>query len=344
MKRLSIGNNSFASLQVSPVFDSYWKLAAERQSIFFKRIEGARWPWTDDKILQRHKFTNAYRASDRVSQYLIREVIYGRGLSNEPAEIVFRILLFKLFNKIETWKLLNNELGPLSWAEFNIKRYSHVLTRAHAKGHRIYSAAYIIPPVRGAGEAKHVGHLHLINQMMKGGLVRQIQDSASLSDVFWLLKSYPSIGDFIAFQLAIDINYSAVIDHSEGEFVVAGPGARDGISKCFLNYAEFPPEALIEYMVERQEMEFERLGIKFRFLWGRRLQLIDCQNIFCEISKYARIAHPEYLGIARRTRIKQIFRANVTPLRPWYPPKWGLNAMVPQLPTLSESQQGSFAL
>lgn len=344
MKRLSIGSNSFAGLQVSPVFDSYWRLAAERQSIFFKRIEGVRWPWTDDEILQRHKFTNAYRASDRVSQYLIREVIYGKGLPNEPAEVVFRILLFKLFNKIETWKLLNRELGPVSWAEFSTKRFSQVLARAHAKGHRIYSAAYIIPPVRGAGEAKHVGHLHLINQMMKGGIVRKIEDSATLSDVFWILKSYPSIGDFIAFQLAIDINYSTVINHSEEEFVVAGPGARDGISKCFLNYTEYAPEALIELMFDRQEMEFERLGIKFRSLWGRRLQLIDCQNLFCEISKYARVAHPEYLGIAQRTRIKQIFRANGTPLQPWYPPKWGLNTMVPQPSTTPESQQGSFAL
>ena len=344
MKGFSIGNNRFAGLQVSPVFDSYWKLAAERQSIFFKRIEGSKWPWTDDEILLRHKFTNAYRASDRVSQYLIREVIYGKELPTEPAEIVFRILLFKLFNKIETWQLLNRELGPPSWTEFSIRRYSHVLTRAHAKGHRIYSAAYIMPPVRGAGEAKHVGHLHLISQMMKGGLASQIRDTPSLSKVFWLLKSYPSIGDFIAFQLAIDMNYSTVINHSEAEFVVAGPGARDGLSKCFLNYTEFAPEALIEYMFDRQEVEFERLGIKFRSLWGRRLQLIDCQNLFCEISKYARIAHPEYLGIARRTRIKQIFRANIAPLQPWYPPKWGLNAMVPQLTTPPESQQGSFAL
>ncbi|MGM4965753.1 nucleotide kinase domain-containing protein [Tardiphaga sp. 1201_B9_N1_1] len=344
MKGLLIGTNRYAGLITSPVFDSYWRLAAERQSIFFKRIEGRDSPWTDDEILLRHKFTNAYRASDRVSQYLIREVIYGQGLSEEPVEVVFRILLFKLFNKIETWKLLEKELGPLSWAEFSIKRYGNVLARAHAKGHRIYSAAYIIPPVRGAGEAKHVGHLHLISQMMKSGLARQIQNAASLSEVFWLLKSYPSIGDFIAFQLAIDVNYSNVIDHSEEEFVVAGPGARDGLSKCFLNYTDFSPEALIEYMVDRQEVEFERLGIEFRSLWGRRLQLIDCQNLFCEISKYARVAHPEFLGVAGRTRIKQIFRANAEPLQPWYPPKWRLNAMIPQLQVLPASKQGSLAL
>jgi hypothetical protein len=337
-----IGTSRFSGLRMSPVFDSYWRLAAERQSIFFNRIEGKNWPWTEDAILLRHKFTNAYRASDRVSQYLIRHVIYGDGFSTNPQEVVFRILLFKFFNKIETWELLEKVLGTPSWENFSTKRYSDILTRAHAKGLRIYSAAYIIPPVRGAGESKHVGHLHLISQMMKGDLASRIRDTYSLSEIFWLLKAYPSIGDFIAYQFAIDINYSNVVDHSESDFVVAGPGARDGLSKCFSNYSEFPPEALIEFMADRQEIEFERLGIHFRSLWGRRLQLIDCQNLFCEISKYSRVAHPEVQGVAGRTRIKQIFRANMKPFQPWYPPKWGLNAMLPNVS--GGSQQGSFVL
>jgi hypothetical protein len=58
------------------VFDTCWRFAAERQMIFFRRLEGAAFPWTQDPILQRYKFTNAYRASDRVSQYLIKQVIY----------------------------------------------------------------------------------------------------------------------------------------------------------------------------------------------------------------------------------------------------------------------------
>ena len=36
-------------------------------------------PWTSDYILQTYKFTNTYRASDRVSQYLINNVIYTGG-------------------------------------------------------------------------------------------------------------------------------------------------------------------------------------------------------------------------------------------------------------------------
>ncbi|RZK34497.1 MAG: hypothetical protein EOO61_13480, partial [Hymenobacter sp.] len=109
-------------IQVTPklpnatyVMDTYWKFAAARQEIFFNRLAGK--PLlTIDPILLRHKFTNAYRAADRVSQYLIRAVIYqGDQL---PHELLFRILLFKLFNKIDTWQLLEHELGEITWRNY----------------------------------------------------------------------------------------------------------------------------------------------------------------------------------------------------------------------------------
>src|SRR5271165_4654436 len=85
---------------VTPVFDAYWHFAAERQSIFFRRLDGAAVALTNDPVLQSFKFTNAYRASDRVSQYLIRNVIYRDDLPSDETNVFFRILLFKLFNKI----------------------------------------------------------------------------------------------------------------------------------------------------------------------------------------------------------------------------------------------------
>ncbi len=94
------------------VFDTDWKFAAERQEIFFRRFRGVSPPWSSDPILQQFRFTNAYRASDRVSQYLIRHVLYEG--SQTPREIFFRTILFKLFNKIETWRLLASALGSLT--------------------------------------------------------------------------------------------------------------------------------------------------------------------------------------------------------------------------------------
>ena len=94
---------------------------------------------------------------------------------------------------------------------------------------------------------------------------------------------------------------------SEMGFVKAGPGAKDGIAKCFKDFGDYSFEDIIEMMADNQEVEFERLGLDFNTLWGRKLQLIDCQNIFCEVGKYARVAHPEIVDYSHRTRIKQKF-------------------------------------
>ena len=71
------------------------------------------------------------------------------------------------------------------------------------------------------------------------------------------------------------------------------------------------------------------MGWTFAGLRGRPLQLIDCQNLFCEVDKYARAAHPEVAGISGRTRIKQAYRRDTAPLTAWFPPKWGLNERRP---------------
>lgn len=312
---------------VTPVYDSYWRFAAERQNVFFNRIIGAARPWTTNPVLATYKFTNAYRASDRVSQYLIRHVIYRDDLPASEEEVFFRILLFKLFNKIETWELLESELGPLIFSDYRFSRYDEVLARAMKRGTRIYSAAYIMPPGSSAfgHPAKHQNHLCLLERMMGDELPKKLTDAHSMQQGFDLLRAYPTIGDFLAYQFVTDVNYSAITNFSEMDFVVPGPGARDGLRKCFADPGGLNEPELIRLMADIQESEFERLEIGFPSLWGRRLQLIDCQNLFCEVDKFARVAHPDIAGRTGRTRIKQKFSPTSSSLVFWYPPKWGLN-------------------
>ena len=312
------------------VYDTYWSFAVERQEVFFRRLEECPPPWTHDPILDRYKFTNAYRASDRVSQYLIRNVIYEGPQS--PEGVFFRTLLFKMFNRIETWELLKAEIGDVDYSSYRFDSYDKVLSQALADGRAIYSAAYIMPsPGRVFGYSqKHRNHLKLIERMMEDEMPQRIAGAPSMRAAFGLLRSYPSIGDFLAYQFVTDLNYSEVIDFSEMEFVVPGPGALDGIRKCFTDLGGLTEADLIRFVTERQEEEFDRLGLKFRGLWGRSLQLIDCQNLFCEVSKYARVKHPDVKGTSSRSRIKQIYRPSAEPVEYWYPPKWGINSLIPR--------------
>lgn len=316
-----------APAKVSEVYESYWRFAAERQAVFFRRAHGEKRPWTDNPVLGIYKFTNAYRASDRVSQYLIRHVIYRDDLPKSPREVFFRILLFKLFNKIETWELLERELGPICLEDYRFNAYDAVLARAMQAGRRIYSAAYIMPPgSRAFGRsAKHQNHLLLLERMMADRLAERLAQTRTMQEGFENLRSYPTIGDFLAYQFITDINYSEITDFTEMDFVVPGPGARDGLRKCFVDPGGLNEPELIRLMADLQEQEFERLGLDFQSLWGRRLQLIDCQNLFCEVDKYARVAHPQIAGKTGRVRIKQKFDPTPDPIELFYPPKWKLN-------------------
>ena len=312
------------------VYESYWRFAVERQEVFFRKLEGLPAPWTTDPILARHKFTNAYRASDRVSQYLIRHVIYEGDQS--PEEVFFRTILFKLFNRIETWEMLQDRLTTISRAEYSFQMYDDVLAEALAAGTRIYSAAYMMPSGRSSFgyTQKHRNHLLLLERMMEDEVPQRITDASSMAQAFDVLRSYPTIGNFLAYQFVTDLNYSNLTNFSEMEFVVPGPGALDGIRKCFTDLGGLNDTDIIKVVTESQERELERMGLEFRTLGGRQLQLIDCQNLFCEVSKYARVKHPEIEGVSKRTRIKQYYRPSAKPIPYWYPPKWGINHLIPR--------------
>ena len=162
------------------------------------------------------------------------------------------------------------------------------------------------------------------------GAPGKVERSRSLAEVYELLRSYAGLGSFLAFQYAVDLNYSSIIDFEEDSFVVAGPGAVDGIAKCFFDGRRLRPEQVIHEVTEQQESHFARLGLEFAGLFGRRLKPIDCQNLFCEIGKYARVAHPEFAGVSGRTRIKQSYLSAGCLPQPSFPPNWRLR--VPMSP------------
>jgi len=314
------------------VYDTYWRFAAERQAMYIRRLADPDGPWTADPVLRNYRFTNAYRAADRVSQYLIREVLYRADHSQAPDEVFFRALLFKLFNKIETWRYLESTLGPLTWQSADLNRISQALGALRDRGQRVYSAAYIMPAPNFGHERKHDNHLALLARMIEDGLPARLGTARSLGAAYEMIRPYPGLGPFLAFQYVIDLNYSTLLDFDEADFVVAGPGALDGIAKCFVDIGRLRPADVIYRMVDRQEAEFARLGLRFDGLFGRPLQPIDCQNIFCEISKYARVAHPEVRGISARKRIKQSYRPSAQSQQtPMFPPRWGLS--IPYAPT-----------
>lgn len=303
------------------IYDLYWYFACERQNIFLKKLNNLPAPWTDDEILRTYKFCNSYRVNDRVSQYLLKNVIYNNKKYTKET-MLFRIILFKLFNKESTWELLLENFNDITLENFDQSKYSNVLKNALNNGVKIYNDAYINCANKAFGyDKKHDNHLALLNKMFVVDKVQnKILECKTMKEAFNIIRSYPLIGNFMAYQLVTDINYSDIVNWQENEFTVAGPGSIRGIKKCFVNKGNMTDEEIIKYMYENQDKEFKRLNLNFKRIINRPLQLIDCQNIFCELDKYLRVAVPQLKS--NRTKIKKKYKQKQDKIEYFYPPKW----------------------
>ena len=282
-------------------------------------------PWTNDPVLSEYRFTNAFRAADRVSQHLIQLAYADKRASCDT--VFLRTILFKIFNRIDTWAAIVQNLGLPTARRFDYAACDELLADRRTRV-PVYSAAYIMPSGGRAGGPKHRMHLQLLRDMINDRLPARLGQTKSLRDAYVLLLAQPTLGPFLAFQYAIDLNYTTLMSHPEQEFVVAGPGALDGLAKCFESLGEFTPAEAIVWLTDRQDEEFKRFGLEFNGLWGRPLQPIDVQNLLCEVSKYTRASHPDVVGRSGRTRIKQRFKPVGKLPRPYFPPKWGLNRKI----------------
>lgn len=303
-------------------YEAYWQFATERQNVYLRRLAGQPAPLTRDPVLAANRFTNAYRAADRVSQYLITRVIYDRPRA--WTDTFARILVFKVFNRIGTWDHLVDRLGDVDADTVTSGAVDTALAEIADRA-PLYSAAYIMPPPQDRTGPKYVRHLSLIRTMLTDRVPDRIAAADGMADAYETLAGYPSVGPFLAYQFVTDLNYAPDLRFSETEFVVPGPGARRGIRKCFSDPGGYSPDDLIRRTADAQHHEFDRRGLDWHDLWGRDLQLIDAQNLFCEVDKYTRVARPELSQYASGTRIKQRYRPDQRPVTAWFPPKWGLN-------------------
>ena len=309
------------------VYELYWTFASRRQAAFEARLTGQSQPWTPDPILQVYKFCNVFRAADRVSQSMIKDVAYGRDAETTVLDRVFQITAFRTFSNIATWEAVTYELGGAPRLDhLRSGEFERALDRVKAQNGGLYTGAFILCANKAFGfNEKHRNHVALFKHMfLDHACAERVLQAPSLEDVVKLLQSFPLMGPFMAYQTAIDLNYSELLDFSENDYTQAGPGALRGLTKAFTDLGDYSPADTILWMVERQDEEFRRLELPFRGLFGRKLHGIDCQGLFCELDKYCREAVPELTSA--RSRIKAKYSGSGGDIELFFPPKWQLSS------------------
>lgn len=292
-------------------FEKFLCFAAERMDIYWRRAEGQPAPWTDDPILQQFKFTNCYRILDKTSQYLIKNI--SNAENKRPFTCFGQTYLFKMFNKIETWEALPEELkypvGPgESWLYDEIAHWAATYN-LHTP---LYNNAYLMCPPDGVRYPTRTElYLATLCELCNNDSWSRIMASTELCMPFLLLRAHRGFGDFLAYQFAMDFCYGVEHTVDFNSFVVPGPGCRRGMQKVFGEIEIKRMPAILKALYNNQKELFEAFDITFRWLGhcGRTwlLQVNDFQNLFCEFDKYSRVAYPELTAKSCKHKIKNTF-------------------------------------
>jgi hypothetical protein len=275
--------------------------------------------WTDDKTMNQYSFCNVFRVTDRVSQYIVTDVI-EKG-DQKPTEVVFRVILFNTFTRISTWEALNKALGPLTWKTYNRQKYAQVL-RKQLSREALYTGAFQKPgPARLGHTEMFMNHLELLEIMMQEGIVEKLQKAKSFVEAFEHICRYQSMSDFTGYQLLVNLSYSSVLKQSTMDFVIPGLGCSSGLIKLFgqdfknLKQRNHGLEVkVIHWMTDNQKQEFKKFGLKFAGLGPDQLPMdvTDVEHAICEVDKYCRKVHPSLKGNSSRTELRNTFRPSAT--------------------------------
>lgn len=295
----------------------YW--IHERHQLFLRRLQGLPPPWTRDVILQRYRFTNVSRTYDRATQFLIRNVI-NVGDQNHN-ELFFRTLLFRLFNRISTYEYLEEECGPITIANFHVKRWSKCLRLLQESGASLYTSAYQINWPNFGAETENKPscekHFILIEHMLRDGMPAKIRGFRTLREAFDCIREYSSFGGFTSYQLALDLNMLPEVNYDQNTWAPAGPGSMNGLLKMFgPNVKGIETEAML-YLLSIQDEHWRRLGVDMNLpadgpgLCPPKIGLPEIEHGLCEVDKYSRARHPNIRihGSKVPTSIKHRFNA-----------------------------------
>ena len=264
----------------------------ERQRIWHRRDHGKDFPWTSDEILQEYFFCRVHRELDKTTQYYLREI--GDNDRARPYtsdydvdDLLLNTVVFRFFNRISTFEYLGR-VTPAH--EYDIDRTVQRLQARH-KDTGVFSSAYRVSTQDWAGaDTKFENIMYgVIRDDVLADLNTyraEITRARSLREVHNVLTTIRGVGDFLAYEIATDLNYT-VLPYSENDFVNVGPGAEKALEMIFGDSSQ----ANIHWFVGRaQENLFEEHDLDFRY-WDMKplLTARDFEHSLCEWRKYVEI-------------------------------------------------------
>lgn len=276
-------------VDLSPML--YW--CEERELIRQKKEAGLAPPWTKDEILATYRFCNMRRRDDRVSQWLIKNLLTNASNQFSEWSFIQMVALGRWINWPNTLIAMHDE-GLWPRPELNLEEIGEFLDTLDNK---VWTGAYMIRAPDGV--YKNMGKGLFISSIVVGNglesvrpaLLQAIKDQ-SLEGTWKALSEALYWGSFMSQQVTSDLSYTPLLRHPHDLFTWAavGPGSARGFNRLMgrplttaINEAEWLP-----ILIEWRSQIISKLGPAYE-----DLPLTDVTNVLCEVDKYLRVKNGE---------------------------------------------------
>lgn len=266
--------------------DLYFYWIHERETIRMnKEVEQKPPPWTDDPILQKFKFCQVFREDDRTTRWFRTHI---RDPYRDDPEVLMATVIFRWFNYIETGKTLVRNKLHLEWDR---KKAIEEIT----KQNKWVTGAYIVKTPNRMDKVTGVAECisHMWGDREK--LVDQILATKSLEKSWNILRDYPYMGPFMAYEVITDLRHTYLLRDAEDilTWANAGPGAMRGLNRLAGRELDFSRRShpWNEEMRNLWEISRERLNPNLIDL--NQFEMREIEGGLCEFDKYSRILNEE---------------------------------------------------
>ena len=266
--------------------DLYFYWIHERETIRLnKEVERNPQPWTDDPILQKFKFCQVFREADRTTRWFKRHI---RNPWRDDPEVLMATVIFRWFNFIETGRTLIRHNLHIEWDR---KKAIEEIT----KQDKWVTGAYIVKTPnrmdKVTGVAECISHMWSDREK----LVERILATKSLEKSWEILRDYPYMGPFMAYEVITDLRHTYLLQDAEDilTWANAGPGAMRGLNRLAGRDLDFCRRTHPWNDEMRNLWEISRERLNPNLIDLNRFEMREIEGGLCEFDKYSRILNEE---------------------------------------------------
>lgn len=262
----------------------------EREAIRKKKEAGLPPPWTKDPILQTYRFTNVRRRDDRVTKWLLQNVLTEGQLARVGLK---SFMLFTALCRFINWPpTIQAIMHERLWSKrLLLPRIGSFVDAEMGQRKKVWTGAYM---VRAAPEHQMGKGMYVAAEVIGKGLKPVLQDLERLyfalpsrRGVWELLCQQKGWGSFMAGQVVDDWAMTPLLQKADDHFTFApqGPGSVRGLNRLhgFPLKQRWPMDKWIAALMDCHWQIINKLGIEFK-----DMTLHDVQNSLCETDKYLR--------------------------------------------------------